>query len=149
MAILSSTDLGDGVLAVIVDHDPTIVSTNVPTGSLIVVSGNSNWYRKLDDGSTTNVAVAIGTSGYSGISGYSGYSGVSGYSGYSGIGTSGYSGYSGINGVIGSDGASGYSGYSGVGVSGYSGYSGAGISGYSGYSGSGGNILALVYLGFN
>lgn len=57
--ITGSTDLGNGVVAVTVSHDPTTVATNVPTGSLIITSGGV-WYHKNDDGSTTNVTAAIG-----------------------------------------------------------------------------------------
>ncbi len=56
MAITGATDLGDSVCAVTVDHDPTAVATDVPKGSLIInVAGN--WYRKVDDGATTNVVL--------------------------------------------------------------------------------------------
>ena len=57
MAITGSTDLGNGVLAVTVDHDPEAVATDAPTGSLIITAAGV-WHRKLDDGSTTNVSGA-------------------------------------------------------------------------------------------
>lgn len=55
MAITGATDLGDGLLAVTVDHDPTTTATDAPLGSLIIDS-SGNWWRKLDNGSSTNVA---------------------------------------------------------------------------------------------
>jgi hypothetical protein len=84
MAITGATDLGNGKVAVTVDHDPTTTATNVPIGTLIIDAGG-NYYRKLDNGSTTNVSSNIGTSGFSGISGFSG-TGISGFSGTSGAG---------------------------------------------------------------
>lgn len=54
MAITGSTDLGNGILAVTVDHDPEVTATDVPAGSLIITSAGI-WHRKIDDGSTTNV----------------------------------------------------------------------------------------------
>jgi hypothetical protein len=56
MAILGSTDLGDGRLYLTVDHDPTVVATDALAGSLIYSTSTSTLYEKLDDGSTTNVA---------------------------------------------------------------------------------------------
>lgn len=43
-------------MAVEVDHDPTQVATDCPKGSLIIC--DCNWYRKVDDGATTNVEPA-------------------------------------------------------------------------------------------
>lgn len=57
--ITGSTDLGNGVLAVTVDHDPTAVATDVPLGTLIIDASATYW-RKLDNGSTTNVAQVAG-----------------------------------------------------------------------------------------
>lgn len=54
MAITGTTDLGDGILAVTVDHDPETTPTDVPAGSLIITAAGI-WHRKLDAGSTTNV----------------------------------------------------------------------------------------------
>lgn len=55
MSILGTTDLGNGKLTVAVDHDPTVIATDCPTGSMIVNVTTGQWYRKRDDGSTTNV----------------------------------------------------------------------------------------------
>lgn len=55
MSILGTTDLGNGVLAVTVDHDPKVVATNCPLGSYIVSTSTSKRYWKLDNGSTINV----------------------------------------------------------------------------------------------
>jgi hypothetical protein len=56
MAIISSTDIGNGRVQVVVDHDPTVVATDVLTGSLIIENGTGIEFIKLDDGATTNVA---------------------------------------------------------------------------------------------
>lgn len=66
MAILATTELGDGSVYVIVDHDPRSATTNVRKGSLIVstlAQLNGTKYTKLDDGATANVAAG----GYSDI----------------------------------------------------------------------------------
>lgn len=55
MSILGTTDLGNGVLAVTVDHDPAAVATDCPLGSYIVSTSTNKRYWKLDNGSTTNV----------------------------------------------------------------------------------------------
>ncbi len=55
MAELSSVDLGEGVRCLVVDHDPTTTPTAAGRGSLIVTTTGRH-YRKLDDGSSTNVA---------------------------------------------------------------------------------------------
>lgn len=47
-----ATAFGDR-LAVSTDDDPTTTSHCAPKGSLIIYDGH--WYRKLDDGDTTNV----------------------------------------------------------------------------------------------
>ncbi len=57
MTITGTTDLGDGLLAVTVNHDPTTVATDAPIGSLINQYGTRNWFMKLDNGSTTNVQI--------------------------------------------------------------------------------------------
>jgi len=62
MAIIGSTDLGDGLLTVSVDHDPTAVATDVPKGSFII-DANGTHYHKQDDGSTTNVTKVIDAGG--------------------------------------------------------------------------------------
>ena len=54
MSILGATDIGKGLLTVTVDHDPTVVSTDVPKGSCII-DANGVHYIKLDNGATTNV----------------------------------------------------------------------------------------------
>ena len=57
MALILSTPFG-AALAVTVDHDPTIVATDVPAGSCILFEnggGAPKTYIKLDDGNTTNV----------------------------------------------------------------------------------------------
>jgi len=56
MAITGATDLGDGLLAVTVDHDPLTTATDAPLGSLIINTTSGQWFRKLDSGSSTNVA---------------------------------------------------------------------------------------------
>jgi hypothetical protein len=53
MSILNATTLPGGKLAVEVNHDPTSTATDCPKGSLVIYG--AIWYRKLDDGSTTNV----------------------------------------------------------------------------------------------
>lgn len=50
--------MGRGPLVVTVDHDPTATPTDAPSGSF-VVDANGTWWRKTDDGSTTNV-VCVG-----------------------------------------------------------------------------------------
>jgi hypothetical protein len=54
MAILGSTDFGNGPELLTVDHDPTSVATLADKGS-IICDNNGKLYRKMDDGSTTNV----------------------------------------------------------------------------------------------
>lgn len=54
MAITGSVDLGDGLQAVTVDHDPTSTTTDVPAGS-IIIDASGNHFRKIDSGATTNV----------------------------------------------------------------------------------------------
>lgn len=57
MAILGSTDMGDGLLTLTIDHNPTSTPTLAPAGSIFIF-GNAH-YRKLDDGETTNVALVL------------------------------------------------------------------------------------------
>lgn len=45
-----------------VDHDPTVVATDVPQGSIIIDSSGVRWL-KLDNGSTTNVVRTRGSIG--------------------------------------------------------------------------------------
>jgi hypothetical protein len=54
MAITGATDLGNGKLAVTIDHNPATTATNAPIGSLIITTGGII-YRKTDNGSSTNV----------------------------------------------------------------------------------------------
>jgi len=59
MAETGSIDLGRGPQAITVDHDPTAVATDAVAGTLIL-DANGSWWRKIDDGSTTNV-VCVGS----------------------------------------------------------------------------------------
>lgn len=59
MVITGSTDLGNGLLAVTVDHDPQVVATDAPAGS-IIIDVNGKHFRKLDAGPSTNLGPAIG-----------------------------------------------------------------------------------------
>lgn len=65
MAIISSVDLaaghGDnlGMYILLVDHDPVITATLAPAGSFIIRSSDKRMFRKVDDGSTTNVVPII------------------------------------------------------------------------------------------
>jgi hypothetical protein len=54
MAITGSVDIGDGLLVLTVDHDPTVVATDAPLGS-VIINSSGEWYRKLDAGSSTNI----------------------------------------------------------------------------------------------
>ena len=58
MTVKGFTDIGAGHKALTVDHDPRVVATDCPKGSLLVDSDGCQ-YRKTDDGATTNV-VAVG-----------------------------------------------------------------------------------------
>lgn len=60
MTVLGSTDLGDNLSSLNVDHDPTVVATDARTGSIIIFG--STHYVKLDDGLTTNVTPLAGSS---------------------------------------------------------------------------------------
>ena len=57
MAILGTNDIGDGQLAININHDPTVTATDAPKGSLLLRTDVSPpvLYIKTDDGSTTNV----------------------------------------------------------------------------------------------
>ena len=61
MSITGSVDLGNGKFAYTIDHNPQSVATNAPMGSLFV-DASGNWWRKLDDGSTTNVRQILDSS---------------------------------------------------------------------------------------
>ena len=63
MAIIGSIDIGDGKVQVVVDHDPTAVSTNVLTGSIIIEQSTQKTYMKTDDGDTTNVKIVWDSAG--------------------------------------------------------------------------------------
>lgn len=65
MAITGSTDMGNGLLVLTVDHDPTSVSTDAPKGSIIISSDGVHCIKQ-DDGATTNVTTMIesGSSAY-------------------------------------------------------------------------------------
>ena len=54
MAIRGFTDIGAGHKALTVDHDPRVVATDCPKGSILVDSDGCH-YRKIDNGATTNV----------------------------------------------------------------------------------------------
>lgn len=54
MAITGTNDLGDTALAVTVDHDPSVTSTDAPKGSLII-DANGTWWHKNSDGDNTDV----------------------------------------------------------------------------------------------
>jgi hypothetical protein len=58
--ITGSTDLGNGKFCLTVDHDPSSTVTDALAGSLIIDSSGNVW-RKLDDGSTTNVILVEST----------------------------------------------------------------------------------------
>ncbi len=56
MAILTTTSLGGVAVYAAVDHDPTVIATDVPAGSLIYSTATGLLFQKLDDGATTNLA---------------------------------------------------------------------------------------------
>lgn len=58
MTITGTTDIGNGLLVVTVDHDPLAVATDAPAGS-IIVNANGDHFRKLDSGATTNIDLFI------------------------------------------------------------------------------------------
>jgi hypothetical protein len=108
MAVTGTTDLGDGKLHVTVDHDPESVATDAPSGSMILYG--AVWYRKLDDGSTTNVVLS-GATGPTGPSGPTG-SQVTGPTGATGP-TGGVTGPTGSTGPTGPSGPTGSAGPTG------------------------------------
>jgi len=60
MAILSENSLGFDIQFVVVDHDPSKISTDCPKGSLICQMPESEfgkpvYFYKLDEGATLNV----------------------------------------------------------------------------------------------
>lgn len=63
MAVTGTTEYGNGLLVLTVDTDPRSTAVDAPSGSVIVFVGtdtatirNGDTFRKLDDGSTTNVS---------------------------------------------------------------------------------------------
>ena len=63
MAIISSVDIGSGKVTVTVDHDPTVVSTDVIKGSFLIEVSTGYFFIKADDGDTTNVNKVYGMDG--------------------------------------------------------------------------------------
>ncbi len=59
MAILGTTDLGDGQLFIGIDHDPESVATDAPAGSIFYERGVGDLWLKDDDGATTNVTLIL------------------------------------------------------------------------------------------
>lgn len=63
MAVTGSTELGNGLCVHTVDADPRATAVDAPCGSILIYVGtdsasirNGDTFRKLDDGSTTNVS---------------------------------------------------------------------------------------------
>ena len=54
MVVLGSSALAGGQIGASIDHDPQVVSTNAPIGSLFI-DGNGNYFIKKDNGDTVNV----------------------------------------------------------------------------------------------
>jgi len=54
MSITGAVDLGNGRIAATIDHDPTSTPTDALKGSMFI-DASGDWWRKIDDGSTTNV----------------------------------------------------------------------------------------------
>lgn len=102
MTITGSVDLGEGIVAVTVDHDPTVTATDAAAGSLIITS-SGQWYRKIDNGSTTNVEEIPGETGPTGPAGATG-TGETGPTGLTGPSETGPTGPTGQTGT-GSDAA--------------------------------------------
>lgn len=63
MAIISSVDIGEGMVYVVVDHDPNAVATDVPKGSRVEEQSTGIICIKGDDGPTTNVKKIISHAG--------------------------------------------------------------------------------------
>lgn len=63
MAIVSSVDIGGGMVYVVVDHDPNVVATDVPKGSRVEEESTGIICIKSDDGPTTNVKKIISHAG--------------------------------------------------------------------------------------
>jgi hypothetical protein len=56
MAILATNDFGDGKLVLVVSHNPTSTVTDCDHGSLIIEDSTAKFFRKNDNGPTTNVS---------------------------------------------------------------------------------------------
>lgn len=132
MSVLSVVDLGENIRCVVVDHDPTSTSTDVTEGSQIYSTNTEKWYRKDDDGDTTNVTEmgppgATGSTGPTGVTGNQGVTGTTGVTGSTGPqGTTGVTGNVGATGVTGVTGALGTTGATGPnGVTGPTGVTGS------------------------
>lgn len=66
MTVIGTQDFAPGVLAVVVDADPTVTPVDAPRGSLIVFkpgAGLPTYFTKDDDGSSTNVTPLGGSGG--------------------------------------------------------------------------------------
>lgn len=55
MAVLTHSQFGDAWI-ITIDHDPRVTATDCPKNSIII---NDCWWRKMDDGETTNVKQII------------------------------------------------------------------------------------------
>jgi hypothetical protein len=114
MAILGTTDLGDGRLFVTVDHDPTSTATDAPEGSIIFSTSTASHYGKDDDGETTNVTL-FGPPGPQGNQGNIGSTGAAGAQGNQGnVGATGGTGPQGNQGNVGDGGVQGNQGSQGT-----------------------------------
>ena len=65
MGVIGSVDFGPGICVMVVDHDPTTTPTEGNKGCMIIVKSaalpnDGSWYRKVDDGITTNVVLVSG-----------------------------------------------------------------------------------------
>lgn len=71
MTVIGTNDFAPGVLAVVVDADPTVVVVDAPRGSLVIFKPTdgslSSYFTKDDDGSNTNVT-ALGGGGVVAVS---------------------------------------------------------------------------------
>jgi len=56
MAITGVTDLGNGRWAITGDHDPTLIATDGPIGSVFIKIDDGQWFRKTSAGVSTNWA---------------------------------------------------------------------------------------------
>ena len=98
MGVVSYNDLGDGVWVLVVDHDPESVAQDATKGSLIYSTSLDSWWKKNDNGSTTNVSPFI-VPGPPGPQGPTGPPGLDGEDGLDGaIGPQGPIGPQGLDG---------------------------------------------------